>query len=366
MAETTSDDPTQVPGTGAAPAPAADRIAGPGDAWLCQQALGAAATAMEATAERVLAERDATTKRFYELERRLVTLEQVAPAGTVTPGQSDLDAAVAPLIERLARLETSLWTLDVPGDIPRRRADRLDKSLRELTQRVAGQLDDAALSARIDGLLSTRLATRLNEPVAPDPATNARLDALAAQVQALASAFADLEQAQDAPAAGDQALPLQLLAERLAALEALSPRGAPPETAPEPRPTADGAVPAAALAALADRLQAFDAFRDGPWAERARFLDDPCALAGWLAGDYLPPNTPLAVLRAVDAWLEAHFADAVRLILPTAGAPFDSSEHERIETVTAAGGMLRSVLKLVRPGLRCQGVVRRKAEVVAS
>lgn len=382
MAQPTSRDPSPPappPDSSAEPAPsdalsqadldalveqfAPDEAPAPSDAWLTRQALAAAVEAVEATAERLLAERTAALQRFATLEQRLCDLEQrpvgAGPAPLNPVGRADFDAAIGALEDRLAQLNTGLEVGDQHRALQKGRADALATKVQQIEQMFAERLADGALEARLAALADARPAL---EVPAVDPARDARLDTLTARLEALASALAELERAQPAPDTS--------LVARIAALEAaLEPKGA---TAAETAALGasatpvDAAVSAAALDELAARLADADAFREAAWAARLRFVDDPCALAGWLVADYLAPNTPLPVLRAVDGWLAAQFAGQVRLILPDQGTPFDFATHERIQTVTAAGGMLRAVVKLVRPGLRCDDEVRRKAEVVAS
>lgn len=408
MASVTSVD--VIPETSPGPRAASSRLGrmpveapadrGPTPTLPTEPALAAAAAALEATTERLRAERDLNERRCAELERRLAALERHAKT-VESLGQADLPQALALVTEDLRRQEQVLGELEVRYRDQEERTNRLDQGLGALSARLTTELDAAGLEARLGRFMEAR------RPIGPDATTSGRLDDLAVQVQTLADDLAgqarvrsaaaangaetsarldrlvaefqglagdldDLKQARSAAVPDGQALQLEQLAVRIATLEAAAvalPPAAQTPVAPDPAPVAadaESAVTAGALADLAARLQAAEVFRESAWGARTRFLDDPAALAAWLVADYLPPNLPLPILKSLDDWLAEHFADGVRLILPVAGSPFDSGTHERIETVTGSGGMLRSVLKLVRPGLRCQGEVRRKAEVVAS
>jgi multidrug efflux pump subunit AcrA (membrane-fusion protein) len=204
----------------------------------------------------------------------------------------------------------------------------------------------------------TALAERLQSLTEAQAKSSGAIErALQAAAQAAEAAAADRRQLESR---------LRALEERLPGPAAAAPGeragGDPPADAEVPATPAEGGVSARQAAELADKLRLLNALDEGLWQEWPRHADAVCRLAAWLVALFLPPDSPRAVLEAVDDWLQETSQGDVRLILPRRGDTFDTRRHRKVRE-TPSGGLRHAVLSVWRAGVECAGGVRQRAEV---
>jgi hypothetical protein len=289
-----------------------------------ERTLIAVALAVEAATDRLLVDRGTTTERLVAMDDAL-SREQDERRQLRQDLQGDSVALVASLSNSTqVALEATVAALDAleqrllaERDAADRRLQALEQRQQVLQQEVA-RLDrfGQSLEQRVDAMGATHtrpaVQTTTKEPVGVD-----------------ASVMADA----DAPIEPDEDAAAPLSPQCIEQLEKL--------------------------------LEQVDTLQPNAWQDWRRYAADTYELADWLVGTYLPPNTSLAVLSAIDQWLEALDDGAVRLILPQPKESIDPRLHDKVADGDS-GQYRRAVIQLIRAGVRRGEQIKRRAEVVGS
>jgi hypothetical protein len=91
---------------------------------------------------------------------------------------------------------------------------------------------------------------------------------------------------------------------------------------------------------------------------------EPCLFLNHVVADCLKLNQPVTHYQRLDHAIAELTEGKVTLIIPNVGDEFIPAEHNAVAQQTANKGKLNVVATLARPGIKCDNVVRRKAEVV--
>jgi len=91
---------------------------------------------------------------------------------------------------------------------------------------------------------------------------------------------------------------------------------------------------------------------------------EPCDFVIQVVGNYLKLNQPVTYYERLDQAIQNLTDKKVSLIIPNVGDDVNSAEHNVLSQQTVTKGKLNVVASLARPGVKCDGTIRRKAEVV--
>lgn len=90
---------------------------------------------------------------------------------------------------------------------------------------------------------------------------------------------------------------------------------------------------------------------------------DPCTFVTNVVADCLEPNQPITHYQSLDNAIKELTGSKVSLIISNVGDDIRQEKHNVVSQQTVTKGNLNVVASLIRPGVRCDNVIRRKAEV---
>ncbi|WP_069471699.1 hypothetical protein [Candidatus Marithrix sp. Canyon 246] len=91
---------------------------------------------------------------------------------------------------------------------------------------------------------------------------------------------------------------------------------------------------------------------------------DPCIFITSVVGNCLKLNQPLTHYQRLNDAIKNITNNKVSLLTPNVGDDVNTVEHNVVGQQTVSKGKLNVVANLIRPGVKCDGAIKRKAEVV--
>ncbi len=91
---------------------------------------------------------------------------------------------------------------------------------------------------------------------------------------------------------------------------------------------------------------------------------EPCTFVTNVVANCLKPNQPITHYQSLDSAIKELTGSKVSLIISNVGDDIRQEEHNVVSQQTVTKGNLNIVASLIRPGVKCDNVIRRKAEVV--
>lgn len=91
---------------------------------------------------------------------------------------------------------------------------------------------------------------------------------------------------------------------------------------------------------------------------------DPCTFITTVVGNCLKLNQPLTHYQRLNDAIKNLTNNKVSLLIPNVGEDVNTVEHNVVSQQTVSKGKLNTVANLIRPGVKCDAVIKRKAEVV--
>ena len=91
---------------------------------------------------------------------------------------------------------------------------------------------------------------------------------------------------------------------------------------------------------------------------------EPCLFVTNVVANCLKLNQPVTHYQRLDSAIKELTDSKVSLIISKVGDDILSEEHHVVAQQTATKGKLNVVASLIRPGVRCDNIIRRKAEVI--
>jgi len=91
---------------------------------------------------------------------------------------------------------------------------------------------------------------------------------------------------------------------------------------------------------------------------------DTCTFVTQVVSQCLELNQPITFYRRLNESIQDFTDGKVSLILPNEGEDTNQEEHKVVSQKTVTKGRTNVIASVIRPGVRCDGTVRRKAEVV--
>ncbi len=91
---------------------------------------------------------------------------------------------------------------------------------------------------------------------------------------------------------------------------------------------------------------------------------DPCIFITSVVGNCLKLNQPLTHYQRLNGAIKELTNNKISLLIPSVGDNINPKEHNVVGQQTVSKGKLNVVASLIRPGVKCDGVIKRKAEVV--
>lgn len=91
---------------------------------------------------------------------------------------------------------------------------------------------------------------------------------------------------------------------------------------------------------------------------------DPCTFITSVVASYLKLNQPLTHYQRLNDAIKNLTNNKISLLIPNVGEDVNTVEHNVVGQQTVTKGKLNVVASFSRPGVKCDGVIKRKAEVV--
>jgi len=98
--------------------------------------------------------------------------------------------------------------------------------------------------------------------------------------------------------------------------------------------------------------------------EHLETTTDPCTFVTQVVSQCLELNQPITFYRRLNESIQNLTDEKVSLILPNEGDDTNQEEHKVVQQQTVTKGRTNVIASVIRPGVRCDGTVKRKAEVV--
>jgi hypothetical protein len=91
---------------------------------------------------------------------------------------------------------------------------------------------------------------------------------------------------------------------------------------------------------------------------------DPCTFITSVVASYLKLNQPLTHYQRLNDAIKNLTNNKISLLIPNVGEDVNTVEHNVVSQQTVSKGKLNVVASFSRPGVKCDGGIKRKAEVV--
>lgn len=91
---------------------------------------------------------------------------------------------------------------------------------------------------------------------------------------------------------------------------------------------------------------------------------ETCSFVTQVVANCLKSNQPATHYQRLDDGIQELTENRVSLIIPNIGDDIRPEEHNAMSTQTATKGKLNTIASLLRPGVKCDHIIRRKAEVI--
>jgi len=93
---------------------------------------------------------------------------------------------------------------------------------------------------------------------------------------------------------------------------------------------------------------------------------EPCLFIVNVISNDIILNFSITDYQRLDEKIQTLTDGFVKLIIPTIGADILHTEHKIVHQQSITKGKLNAVVALIRPGVKCDNIVKRKAEIIQS